>query len=85
MVSSIAFYCLHKVKLFQVLLFIVCTYLYGFKYSKWSNSSIWPIDEISTGTTTLGQSGLKSNDNEGVFHIPQSSWTEASSSEGLVS
>ena len=41
------------------------------------NSSIWPIVEILTGTTTLGQSGPGSNVNEGVIHIPQSSKTGA--------
>ena len=35
-------------------------------------------------TTTLGQSGLESNGNEGVFHIPQSSRTRASPSDGHV-
>ena len=53
----------------------ICTQLSGFKnrfkYSKWLNSSIWPIDGSLTGTTTLGQSGPGSNGNEGVLHIPQ--------------
>ena len=31
-VSSIAIYCFHRVKWFQVLLFIVCTESSGFKY-----------------------------------------------------
>ena len=43
--------------------------LNGFKYSKWLNSSIWPIDGIQTCTTTLGQRGLVSNNNEGVLWI----------------
>ena len=38
-----------------------------------------------TGTTALGQSGPGSNSNEGVLHIPQSSRTEASLSDGLMS
>ena len=35
------------------------------------NSSIWPIDGALTGDTNAGQSGLESNGNEGVLHIPQ--------------
>ena len=50
----------------------------GFKYSKCLNSSIWPIDETLTGTTS------RSYGNEEVIHIPQSSWTGASPSDGLV-
>ena len=38
-----------------------------------SNSSIWPIDQTLSGATTSGQSGLGSNGNDGVLHIPQSS------------
>ena len=36
-------------------------------------TSIWPIDRTLSGATTLGQGGPGSDDNEGVFHIPQSS------------
>ena len=36
-----------------------------------SNSSIWSIDRTLSGATTLGQSGPGSDDNEGLFHIPQ--------------
>ena len=36
----------------------VCTQLNGFKYSKWLNSAIWPIDGTLTGTNAPGQSGL---------------------------
>ena len=32
--------------------------------------SIWPIDNTLSEATTLGQSGLKSNSNEGVLYIP---------------
>ena len=81
---------MHTVKLFQVLLSntnnsiqhysFVCTQLNGFKYSKWLNSSIWPIDGALTGTSTAGQSELGSNGNEDVFHIPQTSKTGASPS-----
>ena len=45
---------------------------------------MWPIDGTLTGITTLGQSGLGSNFNEGVFHIPQSSRTGALWSDSLV-
>ena len=38
-----------------------------------SNSSIWPIDRILSGVTTLGQSRPGSDDNEGVLCISQSS------------
>ena len=49
-------------------------------------SSIWPIDRTLSGATTPGQSRPGSNDNEGVFHIPQSSSiTGASPSDCLVS
>ena len=34
-------------------------------------SSILPIDKTISGATTPGQSGLESNDNEGVLHIPK--------------
>ena len=34
----------------------VCKQLNGFKQSEWLNSSIWPIDRILTGTTTLAHS-----------------------------
>ena len=50
-----------------------------------SNSSIWPIDRILSGATTPGQSGPASNDYESLLHIPQSSQTEASPSDCLVS
>ena len=49
------------------------------------NSSISLINRILSGTTTLSQSGSRSNDNEGVLHIPQSSKTDTSLSDGLVS
>ena len=35
------------------------------------NCSIWHIDGTQTGTTIRGQSGPRSNGNEGVLHIPQ--------------
>ena len=42
------------------------------------------MDEILTGTTTLGLSGPGSNGNEGVLHIPQTSKTEVSLSHDLM-
>ena len=36
-------------------------------------SSIWPIHRALLGATTLGQSGRRSDGNEGVLRIPQSS------------
>ena len=36
-----------------------------------------------TGTTTPGQSGPRSHDNEGVLHIPQSSRTRALTSDAV--
>ena len=58
--------------------------LNGFKYSKWLNNSIWPIDGTQTGTTTPSQGGPRSNGNEGVLHISQSSKTRVSPLDGLV-
>ena len=43
---------------------------------KWLNRSIEPIDGTLRDTTTLGQSGPGSNDNEEILHIPQSSRKE---------
>ena len=40
---------------------------------------------ILTGTTTLGQREPGSNDNERVFHIPQTSEDGASPSDGVMS
>ena len=78
----------------------IFTQLNGFKYyyvrltiqfnsnllaHRWSNSSFQLIDWTLTCTTTLGQSGPRSNGNKMVLHILQSSKTRASSSDGLVS
>ena len=43
------------------------------------------MDGTLTDTTTLGQSGPGSNDNEEELHIPQGSRTGASPSDGEVS
>ena len=51
-----------------------------------SNNSVWPIDRILSGATTLSQSGPGSNVNKGVLHVLQSSSiTGASQSDCLVS
>ena len=59
----------------------VCTQLNGFKYSKWLNSSIWPIDGNLTGTKTPGQSRIRCHNNNEVLQIPQSSRTGTSPSD----
>ena len=46
------------------------------------NSSIWPIDRTLSGITTPGQSGPRSDGNEGVFCSPIS---KASPSDYLAS
>ena len=43
--------------------------------------SIWPIDRTLSGATTPGQSGPRSNGNEGVHHIPEISKAGASPSD----
>ena len=49
-------------------------------------SSIWPINRILSGATTLGKSGPGIDGNKGVLHIPQSSSISgASGSHCLVS
>ena len=44
--------------------------LNGFKYSMWLDIFIWSIDGTLTDTTSDAKSGLKSNGNEWVCHIP---------------
>ena len=52
---------------------------------KMSNSSIWPIDRTLSGATTLSQSGPRSDGNEVILCIPQSSSiTGASPSDCLM-
>ena len=46
-------------------------YSNGFKYNKWLNISIWPMDWTLTGTTTLGVSDPGSNGYKEVLHISQ--------------
>ena len=52
---------LHTAVWFQIIIIIIL--------SKWLNSSIWPIDGTSSGTTTQDQSRPESNESEGVRHI----------------
>ena len=47
--------------------------------------SIRPMDRTLSGATTPGQSGLGSNGNEEVLHIPQISKAVALPSDGLMS
>ena len=47
------------------------------------NSSIWPIDGILTGTTTLGQRGCGWNGNDSVFYTPQISRADNSTSDAV--
>ena len=48
-----------------------------------SNSSIWPIDRSLWGGTPPGQSGPRSDSNEGLLHIPQISKSAVLPSGGL--
>ena len=52
--------------------------------SKWLYSSIWLIGVTLTGITAPGMSGLESNYNEGVLHIPQNSRTNLTIRWSLV-
>ena len=52
----------YKVLLSNTILFNI-NHLFAYTYS-----SIWLVDGTLTGTTTLGQSGLGSYANEGVYH-----------------
>ena len=49
------------------------------------NSSIWPIDRILSGATTLGQSGPGNNDNKEILYFPLSSRAGASPLDHLMS
>ena len=65
-----------KTVLFQVIQFSISTLF----------SSIWPIDRTLSGATTPGQRGPRSDGNEGILRIPQSSSiTGTSPSDCLVS
>ena len=62
-----------------------CIKLNSFNYTKWLNISIWPINGTRTGANTPGQNEAGSNCNERVRYIPQSSKTETSPTDCLVS
>ena len=65
-----------KILLFQTIQFIISTQF----------SSIWPIDRTLSTVTIPGQTGPRSDGNEGVLRIPQgSSFIEASPSDCFVS
>ena len=74
---------LDKVKWFQVLLYnshnltsVICLH---------TICSIWPIERTLSSATTLGQSGPRTNGNEGLLWIPQISMAGTSLSDGLMS
>ena len=74
---------MHIVKQFQVLLYnshnltwVICLH---------TVCSIWPIDRALSDATTPGQSGLRSNSNEGVLHIIKISKAGGSPLDGLIS
>ena len=56
-----------------------------FKFSKWLNNSIYPIDETLTATTTPSQSRYENDGNKWVLYIPKWFRTGASSFGCLVS
>ena len=53
------------------------------EYKWFFDRSIWPTDGILAGTTTLNQSWLGSNGNEGVLYTLQISRTGASLSDAV--
>ena len=68
----------------KVTLSIVCTQLNGFSYSRWLNSSNWPIDGTLTGTKTPVHSGPCSNGNKWILPIFQSFENGASLTNSFV-
>ena len=74
---------LHTVNWFQVLIYdsrnltlVICLH---------TVCSIWPIDTTLSGVSTPGQSGLGSNGNEELLHIPQISDSGTSPSDCFLS
>ena len=55
--------------------------LKGFLFTKWSNSSIWPVHDTLIGTITQDQGGPG---NQGINHILRGFMTGQSPSNGLV-
>ena len=69
----------------QAVLFLTIQFRISLLF-KTLNNSIWPIDRTLSGATIPGQSGPRSDGNESVLRIPQSSSiTRASPSDSLVS
>ena len=61
-----------KYELFLSVLQIFFFFAHGLiEYESFLNRSIRPIDGTLTGTNILGQSGPRSNGNEGVLNTPQ--------------
>ena len=58
---------------YYLVIIVISLHIDGLKERKWLNISIWPIDGTQTCTTTQGKSRPKSNGNERVLHLPQSS------------
>ena len=78
--------CFHTVNCKTVLfLRIQFSISHLFAHSLISNSSIWPIGKTLSGAPTLGKSRPRSNGNERVLRIPQSSNDGASPSDFLLS
>ena len=50
---------------------------------KCSKCSSWPVDETLIRTTIPDQSGLGSNDNEEMLHVPKKSMNEATPSDAI--
>ena len=70
----------------MILINIICLYtVKWFKYDKWLNILIWPIDGTLTSATTPNQYVQINKEFEGVVYIPQSSMTAAWQSGILVS
>ena len=69
----------------QTVLFLSIRFNVSHFFAQWSNSSIWPIDRTLSVATTQCQRGSGSNNNDGVFCIPQSPKTGDPPSDGLVS
>ena len=78
-----------KTVLFRVIQLSINTHFKWKKPTKLTKPGfcfVWPIYRTSLGATTLGQSGPRSDSNEGVLSIPQlSSLTGTSSSDCLAS
>ena len=75
--------CFCFVFFFCFLFFCFCFFAHGpIEYDWFLNRTIWPVDEIQTGTTTA-QGGPRINSNEGVLHTPKISRNKASRSDAV--